>query len=228
MTAAATEAQMLRALMERRYSCRGFLARQVPREAIESVLAAAARSASWCNAQPWQVHVVSGEPLENLRGALLERAASGAPATPELDWPREYRGAYLERRRACGWALYEAVGVGKDDREGSRRQAQENFRLFGAPHLLVLTSDAALGTHGVMDCGGWLAAFMLAATAQGIATVAQAALASWPDVLRSAIPIGPDRVIVCGVSFGYADDAHPANGFRTARAALEETTNWVG
>lgn len=223
-----SDPEVLRRLLDRRYSCRGFLPREVPRATIEAILAAAARSASWCNAQPWQVHVVGGEPLRSLRAALLERAASGAPAAPELDWPREYRGVYQDRRRACGWALYEAVGVAKGDREGSRRQADENFRLFGAPHLLVLTSDAALGTHGVMDCGGWLANFMLAATAQGVATVAQAALASWPDVLRAALAIGDDRVVVCGLSFGYADESHPANGFRTTRATLDETVRWVG
>lgn len=218
----------LEALLARRHSCRGFLPRAVPRPVIERVLATAARSASWCNAQPWHVHVVSGEPLEKLRADLTARARSGAAAAPELDWPAEYAGVHRDRRRACGWSLYEAVGVGKGDREGSVRQALENFRLFGAPHLVVLTSPALLGTHGVMDCGAWVSNFLLACTANRLGAIAQAAVASWPDILRAHLPIAADRRVVCGISFGYEDEAHPANGFRTTRAPMHEVVTWVG
>lgn len=220
--------EALEQLLARRHSCRAFLPRPVPREAIERMLQAAGRAASWCNAQPWHAHVVSGAPLERLRGDLRERARQGAPAAPELDWPGAYEGVFRDRRRDCGWRLYEAVGVEKGDREASTRQALENFRLFGAPHLAVLTSPARLGTHGVMDCGAWVANFLLAAAALELGAIAQAALASWPDILRAHLAIPEDRRIVCGISFGYEDVAAAANGFRTMRAPLEETTAWVG
>jgi len=221
------ESACLDDLLVRRHSCRAFLPKAVPRPVIERVLTTAGRSASWCNAQPWHAHVVSGEPLEELRADLMERAVSGAVAAAELDWPSEYAGVYRERRRACGWSLYEAVGVGKGDREGSARQGLENFRLFGAPHLVVLTSPALLGTHGVMDCGAWVSNFLLACTANGLGAIAQAAVASWPDILRAHLPIAEDRRVVCGISFGYEDGAHPANGFRTTRAAMEDVVTWV-
>lgn len=213
-------------LLADRHSCRAFLAEPLPRATIERMLATAQRTASWCNAQPWQVHVIGGERLEALRAELMERARADVPAHPELDWPREYRGVHLARRRACGWALYQAVGIGKDDRAGAKQQTRENFRLFGAPHLAVVSCDEALGTHGVMDCGAWVANFMLAATASGVASIAQAALASWPDVLRKHLDIRDDHRIVCGVSFGHEDTSHPANGFRTSRAPIGETVLW--
>lgn len=215
-------------LLARRHSCRAFRPDPVPRDLLERALAAAGRSASWCNAQPWQVHIASGEPLERLRAALIARAGSGAPAAPELDWPREYSGVYRDRRRECGWALYEAVGVPKGDRAASAAQGLENFRLFGAPHLAVVTSPQDLGTHGVMDCGAWVSNFMLAATALGLGTIAQAAVASWPDILRSHLPLPTDRHVVCGISIGFADPTHPANAFRTTRAPLSEVVTWVG
>lgn len=223
-----TDAESLDALLARRHSCRGFLPQALPRALVERVLASAGRSASWCNAQPWHAYVVSGAPLDKLRTDLMERARSGAPAHPELDWPQEYAGVYRERRRECGWSLYEAVGVGKGDREQSARQALENFRLFGAPHLAVLTSPGLLGTHGVMDCGAWVSNFLLACAAHGLGAIAQAAVASWPDVLRAHLAIPEDRRVVCGISFGYEDPAHPANGFRTTRAPLGEVVTWVG
>jgi nitroreductase len=215
-------------LLTRRHSCRAFRPDPVPRGLLERALAAAGRSASWCNAQPWQVHIASGEPLERLREALLARARTGAPAASDLDRPLEYTGVYRDRRRECGWALYEAVGVAKGDREGSAAQGLENFRLFGAPHLAVVTSPQALGTYGVMDCGAWVANFMLAATALGLGTIAQAAVASWPDILRAHLPLPADRHVVCGISIGFADAAHPANAFRTTRAPLGELVTWVG
>ena len=35
-----------------------------------------------------------------------------------------------------------------------------------------------------------------------------------------------DRQILCGISFGYSDTAHPANSFRTTRAAVDEVMDW--
>ncbi|MEN9885822.1 MAG: hypothetical protein RL758_400 [Pseudomonadota bacterium] len=84
------DASQFEALMARRHSCRAFRPEPVPSAMIERALVMASRTASWCNAQPWHVHIVSGEPLERLQAALLKRARTGAAATPELDWPREY------------------------------------------------------------------------------------------------------------------------------------------
>jgi nitroreductase len=222
-----SEFDQLTRLLERRHSCRAFLSDPVPRECIETLLDTAGRTASWCNSQPWHAHIISGQSLEQLRSALMARAKSGASPAPELDWPREYTGTYLDRRRECGWGLYRAVGIDKGDREASARQAHENFRLFGAPHLVILTTPALLGTHGVMDCGAWVCTFLLAASALGLGAIAQAALASWPDILRAHANIPADRRIVCGISFGYEYAAHPANGFRTSRASRGELVSWV-
>lgn len=215
-------------LLRDRHSCRGFRPAPVPRPVIEQILTSAQRTASWTNLQPWSVHIIGGAALNALRDELVERSAGGAPPAPELDWPSEIRGRYLERKRDCGWGLYRTIGIEKGDRAASARFTRENFRLFGAPHLAVISSDAALGTHGVMDCGGWVMTFMLAAEAAGVATLAQAALAAWPDVLRRHLPIDPDHRIICGISFGYEDPTQPANRFRTTRAPLDEVVTWTG
>jgi nitroreductase len=213
-------------LLLQRYSCRGFLARPVARATIERVLEAAQRTPSWCNAQPWQVHLASGAATERLRAALLAHVKENKPE-PELPFPREYRGVYLARRRECGFQLYDAVGIARGDREASARQGMENYSLFGAPHVLIVTTDEALGVYGVLDCGAWVNNFMLAAAAAGVACIAQAALATHPKPLREFFGIGEDRRIVCGISFGYEDTQHPANKFRTRRAATEDVAAWV-
>jgi nitroreductase len=213
-------------LLEQRYSCRGFLARPVERATIERILELAQRTPSWCNAQPWQVHITSGPATERFRAMLLAHVTSHKPA-PDYPFPREYRGVYLARRRECGFQLYDAVGVARGDREASARQAMENYRLFGAPHAMIVTSDEALGVYGVLDCGAWLNNFTLAARSLGVACIAQAALATHPEPLREFFGIGADRRIVCGMSFGYEDPQHPANKFRTRRAQKEEIAAWI-
>lgn len=213
-------------LLSTRYSCRAFLPRAVERATIEKILDIAQRTPSWCNSQPWQAHITSGPATERFRAALFAHAKANKPE-PEYPFPREYRGVYLERRRECGFQLYEAVGVARGDREASARQGMENYRLFGAPHAMIVTTDEALGVYGVLDCGAWVNNFMLAARSLGVASIAQAALAAHPKFMRGFFGIGEDRRIVCGMSFGYEDLQHPANRFRTRRAARAEVAHWV-
>lgn len=219
----------LERVLHGRHSCRGFLPNSVPRESISRILALAQQTASWCNSQPWQVTIVSGAAIENFRDALVKRvSAETVERSTDFSFPREYRGVYLERRRECGFQLYESVGVKRGDREASAKQALENFRLFGAPHLAIVTSDEALGTYGAIDCGGYISNFMLAAYSVGVGTIAQAALASQSKFIRNHFSMPDDRLVVCGISFGYEDVQNPANIFRTKRALLEQAVTWVG
>ena len=215
------------ALMAQRFSCRGFRPDPVPRDVIEAIVGAARRVPSWCNAQPWQVTITSGEETDRFRAAMIEEARSGTH-DPDLPFPTGYSGAYRDRRRTCGWQLYEAVGVEKGDRVGSARQMMENFALFGAPHCAIVTSPAELGAYGALDCGGFVTAFALAAQAAGVASIPQAALASYAPFLHRWFDIPGDRLVLCAISFGYADPDHPANGFRTARAEVGDIVDWRG
>ena len=47
-------------LLAARYSCRAFKPEAVPRATIERMLSVAQKTASWCNSQPWQVAIFSG------------------------------------------------------------------------------------------------------------------------------------------------------------------------
>ncbi|CAD0183704.1 putative oxidoreductase [Ruegeria sp. THAF57] len=217
----------LNTLLAARHSCRAFSPDPVPREHIEQILTSAGRVPSWCNAQPWNVVITSSTETERFRIALREEAMSGAPA-PDLPFPTSYSGVYRDRRRECGWALYEAVGVERGDRAASARQMMENFTLFDAPHCAILSSPAELGPYGAMDCGGFVTAFTLAAQALGVATIPQAAVASYGPFLHRYFDIPEDRLILCAISFGYADKDHPANGFRTDRASPDAFVDWLG
>ena len=224
--AATSDAEVLQRLLSTRHSCRGFLRDSVDDDTIAQILSIAQRTPSWCNAQPWQVIITKGAATERFRAALCDYVTKNPPA-PDMAFPREYRGAYLERRRACGFRLYEAVGVARGDREAYAKQGFENYKLFGAPHVAIITSDEALGTYGAVDCGAYVNKFLLAAQSLGVASIPQAALASHSKFVREHFGLGDDRLVVCGISFGYEDSASTANGFRTDRASLDEVVTWV-
>jgi nitroreductase len=218
---------VLEELLNERYSVRAFLPKPVPQEIIEQVLKVAQRTASWCNSQPWQVVIASGEARERFRKEIYTEAASGAPDNSDFPVPREYRGVHLERRRESGFQLYNTLGIPRGDKAAYAKQALENYNFFGAPHVAVIHTDEALGVYGAVDCGAYVSSFMLAAQALGLGTIPQAALARYSGLIRRHFGLGDDRRVVCGISFGYADHAHKVNSYRTSRAAIGDVATFT-
>jgi nitroreductase len=218
---------VLEELLAERYSCRAFKSEPVPRAIIERILNAAQRTASWCNSQPWQVVIASGEAKERFRKEIYAKVGSLAPDDGDFPFPREYRGVYLARRRESGFQLYNTLGIPRGDKIAYARQALENFNFFGAPHVAIIHTDEALGVYGAIDCGAYVGNFMLAAQALGLGAIAQAALAHQSGLIRRHFGLGDDRRVVCGISFGFADRDHPINSYRTSRASVSEAATFI-
>lgn len=210
----------LSALVGERWTCRQFMPDEVPSEDLTRLLALAQRSPSWCNTQPWQVEVTTGDATRRVREALLEHVLS-QPQQPDFAWPTGYPGVYGERRRQCGFQLYDALGIERSDQDARFAQMLRNFGFFDAPHLLLVSTEADLGTWGALDCGTWLQTLLLGAQAMGLAAAPQAALAAYAPFFRDYFGLPESRRVVVGISLGYPDTDAPANGFRTTRAAVE-------
>jgi nitroreductase len=210
-----------------RFTCRAYRADPVNRATIDAIARLAQRTASWCNVQPWQLVITSGNGTERFREALSAHAAAHDETDSDFAFPEEYRGTYLARRREAGFQLYNALGIGRGDKAAYARQSFENFRLFGAPHVAIITTPAELGPYGAVDCGAYVGLFLLAAQAHGVATTPQAALARHAGFIRRHFGIGEERKVVCGIAFGYADHDHAANSYRTTRARTEDAVSWV-
>jgi nitroreductase len=214
-------------LLRERYSCRAYRPDPVPRAVIDRILTAAQRTASWCNSQPWQVVIASGEAKERFRKSIYAEAARGAEDRHDFTPPREYAGVYLERRRESGFQLYNTLGIARGDKAAYAKQALENYNLFGAPHVAIIHTVEALGIYGAIDCGAYVGNFMLAAQALGLGTIAQAALARHSGLIRRHFKLGDDRQVVCGISFGFPDRNHKINSYRTSRAGIAETVTFA-
>lgn len=217
----------LEQILADRWTCRQFRPDPVPRDEIERLLRLAQRTPSWCNTQPWQVTVTEGQGTERFRETLLGHVDSGGAIGSDLAWPPGYDGIYRDRRRECGFQLYETIGVGRDDHAGRLAQMRRNFELFDAPHVAIITTAASLGTYGAVDTGLYIGTFLLAAQAMGLGAAPQAALASYSPVLHEHFGIPEDRHVVAGISFGYADEDAPVNAFRTTRADLNDVVTFA-
>src|SRR5258705_9113296 len=65
-------------LVQTRKSVRGFTREPVARTVIEEIIEVAKRAPSSMNTQPWHIHVLTGEPLEQLRRRNMEEMIAGA------------------------------------------------------------------------------------------------------------------------------------------------------
>lgn len=207
-------------LLRDRHSTRAFLDEPVPTRSIDRLLRLAQRCPSWCNTQPWTVHLLRGEATGRLSALLLE---SGPDARAfDIPPPGSYEGVLRDRRRASGFALYESVGIAREDWGARERQSRDNLRFFGAPQVVIVTCPANLGPYAYVDAGAYIAHFVLAATALGLGSVAQAAIAGYSSTVREFLGLPDDDLVVAGIAFGFADVGHPVNNFRTSRAGLDE------
>lgn len=228
MKSTGLESGTLAKLVRERWSCRGFRPDPVPREVITEIVDIARATPSWCNTQPWHLHITEGAETDRFRTALHDYVGSEFSEQPDLPFPTAYVGAYQDRRRVSGWQLYDSLGITKGDRVASGAQMMKNFDLFDAPHVAVITTDAQLGLYGAVDCGLLVQTFLLAATSMGVATVPQAAIASQSPFIREYFGLPDDRLVLLGISFGYPDNTHPANSYRTGRQAIDDMVTWHG
>ena len=211
----------LRALLNSRYSCRAYKKQEVSEKDIREIISTASRVPTWCNAQPWEVLVTRGEATEKLSQLLIESTKT-QQINPDFNWPTQYVGQYAQRRRQCGYQLYESIGIQKEDKKRRKEQMMLNYKFFGAPHVAIVTSESDLGPYGSMDCGGFIASFTIVAQAKGIATIAQASITGYAQTIRKYFQIPKNRLIQTAISFGYSDDLHPINHFRTEREKSEK------
>jgi nitroreductase len=210
-----------------RRSIRAFRPEPIPRPTLERLFAAAQAAPSWCNVQPWRVCITEPPRTTELADALQTAAKSGLPHA-EVPFPLDYPSPYKEQRQACGVALYQAMGVTREDKAGRYAAWLRNYALFDAPHVAIVACDRRLGPYAYLDVGVWLGYVLTVATALGIETCPMASVAAYPEPLRRLLPIADTDTILFGLVLGHADEAAPANACRTSREPLAANVTFVG
>ena len=218
-----------------RMSARAFTDQPVDRAVIEHLLQVASRAPSGTNCQPWRVYVLQGacraklvEQVCAAHDAIRANPALAADYVEEYDYyPQKWTSPYIDRRRENGWGLYGLLGIGKADRDKMHAQHQRNFRFFDAPVGLMFTVDRVLGRGSLLDYGAFLQNIMVAARGHGLHTCPQAAWNGFAKIILPHIGAGPDEMLVCGMSLGYADASALVNSFHTPRVSAKDFTTWL-
>jgi nitroreductase len=217
----------IEAALASRRSVRGFTSEPVERSTIEQILALASRAPSMTNTQPWRVHVLTGAARDRLCAEIL--AAHEADQNPSIEYdyyPKAWKEPYLARRRQIGWALYGLLGIGKGDREGTKRQSGRNYDFFGAPVGMMFTIDRDLGLGSWLDLGMFLENIMIAARGAGLDTCPQAAFANHHEIIRRQLAIPDNEILVCGMAVGHEDKSEKANELVAPREPVSAFTTF--
>lgn len=215
------------ALLSRR-SIRAFEAQPVPDALMRRVLEAARWAPSGSNIQPWKIHVLNGASRQQYTDAILAAEQNGEPRDMEYHYySPEWHEPYLSRRRSCGFGLYGAMGITREDKAARREAFLNNFRFFGAETGLLFWIPSHLEHGSWLDYGAFIQSIALTARGWGLSTIAQGALGEFPHVAHKMFGVGDDYILVGGMSIGWPDPDAPANLFQPERVEIDEFTTWL-
>lgn len=200
-----------------RRSVRGYLNKEVPQEVLNRIFEIAQQAPSNCNVQPWKVYVASGALKDRLKQEMVERMSTGVTPNPDYEYRGDFENEYRKRQVECAVALYNEMGIGRDDKPGRMRAVLRNFEFFDAPYIAFIGMNPKFGTTVAIDVGMYAQTLMLTMVAFGLHSCPMGTMRNFPDLVRESFDIQDGTRILFGISFGYEDTSVPANKTRTTR-----------
>jgi len=211
-----------------RQSIRGYKPTPVTKEALREILDIATRSPSSDNAQTWEITVVTGEVLDNIRWGNVELLTSGVAPNPDFALNR-LEGVYRRREVELAIQAFSAHGDSQEDRDKRAWWQQRGFRFFDAPTVIILSADSSLSESRILLDAGLIAqTICLAALNYDLGTCIGVQGVLYPEVIRKFIDIPKSKRIIIGIAIGYPDWDFPANKLESKRESVESITTWYG
>ena len=214
--------------MLNRKSIRGYTSDPVPEEVLRQIIALAIKSPSASNAQPWEVIVLTGEPLSRLNRITVDLWNRGVPANPDVA-PADLFGDYVRRRKEVGKQLFQLLGIQREDYVARKEWNRKALRFFDAPAGIVICTDASLERPRTdFDLGILTEAFCLSAMCFGLGTCIDQQAISYPEAIREVTGLAGAKRITAAVSVGYPDWDFPANKLESSREPVDVVALWHG
>lgn len=204
-----------------RHSIREFQNQAIPMEILEKVLSSSLRAPSWKNAQPWQVKVVSGQTKDLLSSRLVSAAQTSQPK-PETEWLENYPAKAKKRMFDLGMKVYGVAGIDRKDKAARDEFMLNNFRFFGAPTCIIITTTFDLNFFVGIDIGCYVQSILLLAREYGLGTCAQAAIGAFPDVVKGVLQLPEEEKVIMGISIGFPKDNSNLNQFHAPREEFKD------
>lgn len=211
-----------------RKSIRGYRPDPVPRELLQQVLDVANRSPSASNVQPWEIAVVTGKVLEQIKQRNMELLESGA--APGFDTEsRDLRGVYRRRKVDLAIQLFALMGIARRDRERRAEWSKKGLRFFDAPAAFILYTDGSLDAMRTeFDIGLITQSICLAALNYGLGTCIVKQATIYPEAVKELAGIPESKRIITAIAIGYPDPDFPANRVETNREPVDNISIWCG
>ena len=211
-----------------RKSIRGYKPTPVPKEILTEILEVATRAPSNINRQPWEFTILGGKVLDDLKQALQEQFLAGVE--PDRDFPvKPLTGVYRKRQVEVGIALYQLMGIAREDKEKRNQWWLKQLRAFDAPNAIIVSVDEEINDlWALFDLGAVSQTIALAAVNFGLGTCIQGALVDYPKVVRQITGIPESKKLAIGIAIGYPDWDFPANELQSTRESLANIVTWQG
>lgn len=216
--------------VESRRSVRQFLDKPVDEAVLRDILAKAQRAPSGGNTQPWSAVIVSGDRLADI-AAKVKAKVQESPMGEGMEYaiyPDGLEGRYEDQRRAVGKAMFDSIGLARDDKAGRFAQMAKNWDSFGAPVQLFTYTRKYMGPPQWSDIGMWMQTVMLLLREAGLDSCAQEIWALYGTYMRELLGIDDDHIFFCGMAIGYRDPDSPINRFDVPRVSAETAIRFEG
>jgi nitroreductase len=218
---------VLDAVIRSRKTVRAFRPDPVAKHQLAEILEIARWAPSNFNSQPWRVYILTGKAKRALGDAILQaHTANSVP--PFSPFPQPMPGDCGARVEDFGRRYYSALNIDRTDVAARARQTGRNFVFFDAPIGLIFTIHSALTKHSWLDFGLFLQTLILAAETRGLATCPQVSFVRFQTIIAEQLGLGPEELVTCGISLGYADVQASVNQLNMPREPLEGFARWMG
>ena len=212
-----------------RKSVRGLKPDPVSKDIMREILEISTRAPSSDNSQPWEIYVLAGEVLDNIRKENVEAFKEELNSSQGGGNSIGYEPVYRERQIKLAVQLYQLMDIAREDREKRLAWTEKGFRFFDAPIGVIISSDESLDKEtAASDNGGLAQTICLAALEYGLGTCINTQCITYPDVIRRNAGIPESKRLNLAIALGYPDWDFSANKVEAEREPIEVVTTWKG
>ncbi|MFQ5564027.1 MAG: nitroreductase [Parvularculaceae bacterium] len=218
------------AAIKSRISTRAFLDKPVAEEQVREILEIARYAPSGGNVQPWRVWAVAGPARERLIARIKEAVVEN-PLAYEADipiYPEKLWEPYRSRRYDLGEAMYERLGIPREDKPARLAHLARNFEFFGAPVGLFFSLDRGFNENQWAHLGMLMFSITLVSVEKGLATCMQESWMTRAKTVSDFLGLPEDQRLYCGMALGYADPEANVNKLRSERADVDDFATFLG
>jgi len=220
-----------------RRSIRAFKPDPVPKEVLEEILETCLWAPSSSNTQTWEFAVLGGKVFDELNDLVIEKVKAEwdtekltyKNVTVDIPYPKLSE-PYLRRAQDIRKRIdSHQFPAGIPHLEEKRHNyLLYGGRYYGAPNVIILYTERALGTRAILDIGIITQTIALAALAYGLGTCLQSMPISWPEIVREHLGLPETKLIAQALAIGYPDMEAKVNNFERLRDPLDVFVRWYG